>query len=102
MKFLKKRGIRKETSLSKVRQEAEYETIDFFKDKAYLVIKLCEVLGISRSGYYKYKDRITSEKENQDKLLCLLITEYHSTFDGILGYGRMTMFINKLNHKSFS
>jgi transposase InsO family protein len=66
------------------------------------VIKLCEVLGISRSGYYKYKDRITPKKENQDKLLCSLITEYHSTFDGILGYRRMTMFINKLNNKSFS
>ena len=66
------------------------------------MIKLCEVLGISRSGYYKYKDRITPKKENQDKLLCSLITEYHSTFDGILGYRRMTMFINKLNNKSFS
>lgn len=42
------------------------------------------------------------EKEKQDELLCSLIEEYHSTFDGILGYRRMTMFINKLNHKSFS
>ena len=35
-------------------------------------------------------------------MLCSLINEYHSTFDGILGYRRMTIFINKLNHKSFS
>ena len=42
------------------------------------------------------------EKEKQDELLCSLINEYHSTFDGILGYRRMTMFINKLNHKSLS
>lgn len=35
-------------------------------------------------------------------MLCSLINEYHTTFDGILGYRRMTMFINKLNHKSFS
>ncbi|WP_313340341.1 IS3 family transposase [Sedimentibacter sp.] len=36
----------------------------------------------------------------QDELLCSLINEYHSTFDGILGYRRMTIFINKLNHKT--
>lgn len=42
------------------------------------------------------------EKEKLDKLVCSLINEYHTTFDGILGYRRMTMFINKLNHTSFS
>ena len=42
------------------------------------------------------------KKEIQDELLCSLINEYHSTFDGILGYRRMTMFINKLNHTSYS
>ncbi|MDR7871709.1 MAG: IS3 family transposase [Tissierellaceae bacterium] len=94
--------MRKETSLSKVRQEAEYKTVDFLKDKGYPVTKICEVLNISRSAYYKHKNRIKPEKQKQDELLCSLITEYHSTFDGILGYRRMTMFINKLNHKSFS
>lgn len=63
---------------------------------------LSEILGVSRSSYYKYKNRIRPEKETQDELLCSLIDEYNSTFDGILGYRRMTMFINKLNHKSYS
>lgn len=58
---------------------------------------MCEILGVSRSGYYKSKNRIKPEKEKQDELLCSLINEYHATFDGILGYRRMTMFINKLN-----
>ena len=35
-------------------------------------------------------------------MLCSLISEYHATFDGILGYRRMTLFINKLNNKDFS
>lgn len=60
------------------------------------------MLNISRSSYYKNKNRIKPDKENQDELLCSLIKEYHLTFDGILGYRRMTIFINKLNHKSFS
>ena len=63
---------------------------------------ICEILDISRSGYYKHKNRVKPEKEKQDELLCSLINEYHTTFDGILGYRRMTMFINKLNHKSYS
>lgn len=63
---------------------------------------LCEILDVSRSAYYKNKNRVKPEKEKQDELICSLINEYHSTFDGILGYRRMTMFINKLNHKSFS
>ncbi|MFY9214910.1 MAG: IS3 family transposase [Tissierellaceae bacterium] len=64
--------------------------------------QICEVLDISRSGYYKHKNRVKPQKQKQDELLCSLIKEYHLTFDGILGYRRMTMFINKLNHKSFS
>ncbi len=66
------------------------------------MIQICKILNISRSGYYKNKNRIKPDKEKQDELLCSLINEYHSTFDGILGYRRMTIFINKLNHKSFS
>lgn len=68
----------------------------------YPIVVLCELLGVSRGGYYKHKNRIKPEKEKQDELICSLITEYHSTFDGILGYRRMTMFINRLNQKSFS
>lgn len=76
--------------------------MDFFKDRGYSIVQICKVLDISRSSYYKYKNRSQPEKEKQDELLCSLINEYHLTFDGILGYRRMTMFINRLNHKSFS
>lgn len=63
---------------------------------------MCEILGVSRAAYYKSKNRVKPEKEEQDELLCTLIKEYHVTFDGILGYRRMTMFINRLNHTEFS
>jgi len=63
---------------------------------------MCKVLGLARSSYYKHKNRVEPEKEKNDKLLCSLINEYHSTFDGILGYRRMTMFINRLNQKTYS
>lgn len=63
---------------------------------------MCKVLGIARSSYYKHKKRIKPMKEKVDELLCSLILEYHSTFDGILGYRRMTMFINRLNQTTYS
>lgn len=63
---------------------------------------ICEALSITRSAYYKYKKRVKPEKEKQDELLCSLILEYHAMYDGILGYRRMTMFINRLNQTTYS
>lgn len=76
--------------------------VDYFKDKGYSITQICKVIGISRSAYYKHKNRKKPKKEKQDELLCSLINEYHSTFDGILGYRRMTIFINRLNQVTFS
>lgn len=63
---------------------------------------MCKALGISRSSYYKNKKREIPHKEINDKLICSLINDYNSTYDGTLGYRRMAMYINRLNHKSFS
>ncbi len=60
------------------------------------------MLGIPRSSYYKFKNRPKPNKEKQDELLCNLINEYNATFDGILGYRRMTLFINRLNQQTYS
>lgn len=62
---------------------------------------LCKELSISRSAYYKHQHRMPPQKEAQDELLCSLIKEYHATFDGILGYRRMTVFINRLNQVTY-
>lgn len=55
---------------------------------------LCQILKVSRSGYYKWlnHDETTSEKEN--KKLMEKIQELHKHHNGILGYRRMTTFIN--------
>ena len=63
---------------------------------------MCKEFEVSRSGYYKHKNRTKSAKEIKDELICTLINEYHSTYDGILGYRRMTMFLNRLNQSSHS
>lgn len=63
---------------------------------------ICDVLSVNRSSYYKWKRSSKSKKELQDEELAALILEYHETFDGILGYRRMTTFINKFNEKNYS
>ena len=55
-----------------------------------------------RSSYYKWLNRQIPQKEKQDNELANLVIEYQRSFNGILGYRRMTMFINKLNHTNFS
>jgi len=77
-------------------------TVDYFKEEGFSVAFICEILEIARSAYYKHKKRLIPPKEKQDQLLCTLIQEYHAMLDGILGYRRMTMYINRLNQKSFS
>ena len=73
-----------------------------YSKKGYTISMICKVLGISRSSYYKHQKRVKPEKEKRDEKLCEIITEYHATFDGILGYRRMTMFINRLNQTNYS
>lgn len=76
--------------------------IDCFQKQGYPIKLLCEEFGVARSAYYKHNKRVKPAKEIQDELLCSLIHEYHAMYDGILGYRRMTMFINRLNQTNYS
>lgn len=102
LELFKKRRVCTEKTLSKVKLEDTYNAIDYYKDQGHSVITLCSEFDVSRSGYYKHKNRAKPSKEMQDELLCTLILEYHAMYDGILGYRRMTMFINRLNQTSYS
>ena len=56
---------------------------------------LCHILKVSRSGYYKWllHQETTSEQENLG--LMDVIKKLHSQHNGILGYRRMTLFVNR-------
>lgn len=43
----------------------------------YSVAVLCEVLGVSRSGYYAWRERPPSERQEQDAVLCKHIERIH-------------------------
>jgi len=63
---------------------------------------LCEILLIERSSYYKWLSRKETDEEKLNHELSQLIIEYHDEFKGILGYRRMTLWINKRNQNNYN
>jgi putative transposase len=50
---------------------------------------LCSVLGVSRAGYYAWKDRPASPRARRDDELLALIRQIHDESDGSYGWPRM-------------
>ena len=62
----------------------------------YSISWMCRKLKISRASYYKWLNRPIPTKELEDIELAEKIREYHKRYKGILGYRRMTIFLNRL------
>ena len=87
----------------KIRQKVKCITIkELHKVKGYPIRTMCDILEIPHSSYYKWLNRKETEQEKIDYELCQIIQGYHDTFKGILGYRRMTLWINRLNHKHYN
>ncbi|MCM3791624.1 IS3 family transposase [Domibacillus indicus] len=83
----------------------EYQVI-YEMSHRFPITLLCEIAGVSRSGYYKWiKNRQTpSKKQVEDQSLQEKIMEVFSQYRGIFGYRRMTVWLRKtikkpINHK---
>ena len=63
---------------------------------------MCKVLEISRASYYKWLNRKPTKLEKENEELALIIKEYDERFQHILGYRRMTQWINHFNHRNYS
>ena len=63
---------------------------------------MCRILGISKASYYKWVHRTIPQAEQENLLLAELIREYDEQYNHILGYRRMTVWINRLNGTHFS
>ncbi len=63
---------------------------------------MCKQLGIRRSAYYKWLNRIIPVNEQEDMELAQIIMNYHQKYGGILGYRRMRMFINRDYKKNYN
>ena len=90
-------------SLSKQRYESQYLAIKYFhEEKNWSIEWMCKQIGISRAAYYKWQHREIPTQEQENNQLAQLIIEYDRQFCHILGYRRMTDWINHFNHTNYS
>ncbi|QIK58247.1 IS3 family transposase [Erysipelothrix sp. HDW6A] len=81
--------------LSRFKQETKYLAVfECHEEFGWSISQMCLLLGIARSSYYKWMKHEESEHELENKDLIELIEKYHLKYKGILGYRRMTMWIN--------
>lgn len=88
--------------LGKLRYESKYLAVKHFHEaKMWSIEWMCKQLEISRAAYYKWLNREIPEQELDTIKLAELIKEYDERFHHILGYRRMTSWINHFNHTSY-
>ena len=63
---------------------------------------MCKQLEVSRAAYYKWLHREIPAQEHKNVELASIIKEYDERFNHILGYRRMTSWINHFNHTNYS
>ncbi|HLR68936.1 MAG TPA: IS3 family transposase [Virgibacillus sp.] len=68
------------------------------------IVLLCDIAGISRAAYYKWLKRIPSSRELQNEEIIREMKILHEKVEGIYGYRRMKLNINRkfgqnFNHK---
>ena len=66
------------------------------------ITKLCDLLKVSRSGYYKWLHHEETESEKINQGLLTIIQELHAKYQGILGYHRMTLFVNHTHGTNYN
>lgn len=89
--------------LGKVRNQSKYLAIKhFYEEKNWSISWMCKQLDISHASYYKWLHRSVPEQEKENIRLAELIQEYDDRFCHILGYRRMTAWINHFNHTHYS
>jgi len=88
--------------LGKLRNESKYLVIKYFHtEKNWSIEWMCKQLNISRAAYYKWLHREIPLYEKENIKLAELIKEYDERFNHILGYRRMTSWINHFNHTNY-
>ncbi len=89
--------------LGKMRNEQKYEAIQLFYEKNQWSINwMCQQLRVTRAAYYKWLHREVPEQEQENKKIAELVLEYDESFGHILGYRRMTDWINTFNQKDYN
>lgn len=82
--------------MSEVRHEELYRAIKYLNEtEKYPIVKLCHVLHIARSTYYKWLKRTPSRRQQINEQVVEWIKQHYEETNGILGYRQMTITINR-------
>ena len=88
--------------LGKTRLESKYLAVKYLhEEKNWSINWMCQKIGIARASYYKWLHHEISKQELENIKLAELIKEYDERFNHILGYRRMTSWINHFNHTNY-
>ncbi len=68
---------------------------ELHEEQGYSISWMCGKLGINRAAYYKWLKRPIPLKEQEDMEIAERIKDLHKDYGGILGYRRMTIFMNR-------
>lgn len=89
--------------LGRLRHARTYEAIQqCHAENTWSIRWLCSQAGITRASYYQWLNREIPAEEKENETIAQLIQEYDERFQHILGYRRMTDWINRLNHTHYS
>src|SRR5699024_8500055 len=94
---------RKGAKVTQIRFEDKYIAIkELHETDKFSVVLLCEIAGISRSAYYKWLNRRPSLRELENKDIIEHMMVIHEKVEGIYGYRRMKLNINRKFNKNYN
>ncbi|WP_283595754.1 IS3 family transposase [Paraclostridium bifermentans] len=87
-----------------IKKETIYTAIKELNKIGYPILSLCEFAGIARSSYYKWLSKTETARDMENEVIKNEIIKIYDKVNGIYGYRRMTMNINRslkkiYNHK---
>jgi transposase InsO family protein len=68
----------------------------------YSIKLLCEILNVNRSSYYSWLKKTITDREIENEKIKEEIAKLHEKVDGIYGYRRMTMNLNRIFDKKIN
>ncbi|MDF3816882.1 IS3 family transposase [Clostridioides difficile] len=84
------------------KKETIYITIKELNEQRYPISVLCDIVGIARSSYYKWLNRLETSTDKENSTITKEILRIYNDVNGIYGYRRMTMNVNRNLNKKYN
>ncbi|WP_081949664.1 IS3 family transposase [Paenibacillus durus] len=101
--FKKLQELESRPTLSAHRQERIYLAIQaVHEQEAFPVQLLCDLAGISRSSYYKWRAHRPSARERENRKLTDALISLYEQVGGIYGYRRLTLHLRRQTEQALN